>query len=343
MKLLKVEYGVFPEVKALNNNFSETSGKLCIVLETNFENSLEETPRHLNLEKFYPFFSTLKHHSCGQCVSHQSSSSNFSHQTSNEILTVEDRIDIAHYMEHMILDLQFQLGKSEQLSGVTHLVKDQNNQFVIYVECENMQQGIFSINLVTAIMHQALYSGRIDPRYHYIIKLAKWLTDNGIGDKPIQEFKEDLNIDNSLLLYCINSLNAFHFSDRKIIFNSEIRPSDIGPILIIEDNDLVRETVAENLKEVGFETIVASDGRTGLAKLNEYTVGAVIIDIYLPDIDGIALAKWILECQPSVSIILTSGLLKVPEGQAIANRAIRYLPKPIEIKILTDILKRLHQ
>jgi len=339
MNLLGVEYGVFPEIVQFNRNFLPDSMKLRYVLETTIENPLVSTPKELNLEDFHPYFQTLKTHSCGQCIAADNEASGYVHESSKKILSLNKPIDIAHYMEHMVLDLQYQLSKPEQLSGVTLKMSNTENQFITYVECTDPRIGVFSVNVVLAMMHQALYAGSIDPRYHFVLRLARRLRESGISSVSITEIQKEFACDAHLANYCINTLNAFAFSDVRLLSTLDVMPAEVGPVLIIEDNEQLRMSVAEELNEMGYQTLLAPDGQTGLARLREYVVSVVLLDINLPDIDGISIAKWILEIQPSVLVILTSGYIAIPGNKTVMSNAIRFLPKPYELPHLSDMLK----
>lgn len=83
-----------------------------------------------------------------------------------------------------------------------------------------------------------------------------------------------------------------------------------GRVLVVEDDDQVRASFAQTLREAGFEVDVAEDGEHGLDRLNQpgarYQV--VLVDAMLPGIDGAAMLKAAgAELLAGVSVLLLSG------------------------------------
>ena len=57
-------------------------------------------------------------------------------------------------------------------------------------------------------------------------------------------------------------------------------------ILIIEDNDDIRESTAEILELAGYETFIAKQGRVGVDLALQYVPDIVLCDIMMPELDG---------------------------------------------------------
>lgn len=64
-------------------------------------------------------------------------------------------------------------------------------------------------------------------------------------------------------------------------------------LLVVEDESLLRQQLEQGLVKQGYVVDVAEDGKTGLYYATEYSYDAAIIDIGLPEIDGISLIKQI--------------------------------------------------
>jgi len=71
--------------------------------------------------------------------------------------------------------------------------------------------------------------------------------------------------------------------------------ADKKKILIVEDDQDVRELYAEVLRDEGFEVAEAVDGQSGLAKVLEGTYDLLLLDIMLPKFDGLEVLKTIKE------------------------------------------------
>jgi len=339
MKATAVEYGIFPEIEQYNAHFHAGSHKLRFLIDTSLDTSLLDGTQELNLDLFSPFFSTLSFHQCGCGRTHAGSAHGFSFEPSASIVSLSQNVDIAHYMEHMVLDLQFQLGVRTKISGLTVKHENSTTEFETYVECDDVHLGIFSMNIVLAMMHQAMYCGVIDPRYHTVLGIAKWLRTREESPVTASEVTKVFDIDGAMVNFCFNTLNVFQYPLNIPGTLAAPTPETTGPILIIEDNDDARELLSEALTDLGYETMTAPDGRTGLAMLLEYNASIVLLDIYLPDTDGVSIARWILDSQPSTVVVLMSGKIEMKEGESLSTDAVRFLPKPFSIAHLEDVLR----
>ena len=78
-------------------------------------------------------------------------------------------------------------------------------------------------------------------------------------------------------------------------------------ILLIDDDPDVRSTLADVLRERGYEVIVASDGEQGLVAFRHHAPDLVITDLVMPNKDGIETIVEIRRQQPRARIIAISG------------------------------------
>jgi len=100
-------------------------------------------------------------------------------------------------------------------------------------------------------------------------------------------------------------------------------------ILIIDDEASIRESLSGILADEGFRTISAEDGRLGLALLAEEPVDLVLLDIWMPEMDGLEVLKAIRESQPELPVIMISGHGTIETAvQATRMGACDFLEKP---------------
>ena len=78
-------------------------------------------------------------------------------------------------------------------------------------------------------------------------------------------------------------------------------------ILLIDDDDLLREALRLTLVHFGHAVIAARNGREGLAQLAHAEVDLVITDIVMPDQDGLEVVRALQKRRPPVKIIAISG------------------------------------
>lgn len=99
-------------------------------------------------------------------------------------------------------------------------------------------------------------------------------------------------------------------------------------VLIIDDEEKLRNLLAKVVSLEGFDVIQAPDGKTGLKKLETGDIDVLICDVKLPDCSGIDLSKTIKEKYPATEIILLTAYGNIPDGvQAIKNGAFDYITK----------------
>jgi CheY-like chemotaxis protein len=103
-------------------------------------------------------------------------------------------------------------------------------------------------------------------------------------------------------------------------------------VLVIDDEDLLREAVREMLEDAGYEVTDQPDGAAGVRAFREAPADVVITDIIMPNKDGIRTIWELKQLHPKLPIIAISG--GVPGGPrsdlplAAAYGAARTLQKP---------------
>ena len=116
-------------------------------------------------------------------------------------------------------------------------------------------------------------------------------------------------------------------------------------ILYIEDNFENRLFVRRVLDSMGYEMLEAEDGLTGIERAQAENPDLILMDIGLPDIDGLETTRRLKQL-PAVAhipvIALTANALKGDAEQALAAGCQSYLTKPIGVAALrTEIEKAL--
>ncbi len=93
-------------------------------------------------------------------------------------------------------------------------------------------------------------------------------------------------------------------------------------VLIIDDQPHVRAAISAALKANAYEVVAVESGRLGLIELNKTIFDItpfdlVIVDIYMPDMDGVTLIKAMRERTPKLPIIAISGALLRGTGRTV--------------------------
>ena len=106
-------------------------------------------------------------------------------------------------------------------------------------------------------------------------------------------------------------------------------------ILVVEDDSAVRELVVDCLRDAGFSVLEAASGAEGLAAVRTHGPDAVILDLGLPDVEGLTLPQIIRQAQPGIGLIILSGRsAPVERIVGLELGADDYVCKPFEIREL---------
>ena len=79
-------------------------------------------------------------------------------------------------------------------------------------------------------------------------------------------------------------------------------------ILVVEDDKILTSTLLDNFTNEGFSVITASDGEEGLIMANKETPDLILLDILMPKIDGITMARKLKENSINTPIIFLTNL-----------------------------------
>ena len=114
-------------------------------------------------------------------------------------------------------------------------------------------------------------------------------------------------------------------------------------ILVVEDNEMNKVLVREILTLHGYEVIEAISGQEALEMISTHRPDIVLMDLNLPEMDGITATKIIKSDEESKNIpviALTASAMKGDEERVLKEGFDGYVPKPIEMKKLLDSVSR---
>ena len=113
-------------------------------------------------------------------------------------------------------------------------------------------------------------------------------------------------------------------------------------ILIIDDDQLLREVVGEYLRKNGFEVDTPDSAVAGLKTFDSGNYGLAIVDLVMPDMGGIEFMETVLERDANVKIIIMTGYPTVDSAyKAMVDGVAEYIIKPFRMKELLEAVKRL--
>ena len=105
-------------------------------------------------------------------------------------------------------------------------------------------------------------------------------------------------------------------------------------ILIVEDEDMIREGISDYLTDCGYETIQAADGLDALEQFSNHQVALVLLDIQMPKLNGLEVLSEIRKSSQVPVLMLTAFQDEEYKMSAFAALADGYLEKPFSLSLL---------
>jgi len=116
---------------------------------------------------------------------------------------------------------------------------------------------------------------------------------------------------------------------------------DKANILIIDDEEAIRDSFSQVLKREGYAAKAAKDGKEGLKFFKQAFFDVVLLDLKLPGPDGMEILRRIKEENPETPVIIVTGFATIESAvEAMKRGAFDYLAKPCSPKELRFIVKK---
>ncbi|MDQ1746524.1 MAG: hypothetical protein QOD07_787 [Frankiaceae bacterium] len=115
-------------------------------------------------------------------------------------------------------------------------------------------------------------------------------------------------------------------------------------VLVVDDDDVIRQLITVNLELEGFDVVAATDGQDALDKVKDANVSVVTLDVMMPRVDGWEAAARLRNDPDTahIKVVLLSARAQeadLQRGEKIGVDA--YLTKPFDPDELIDIVRRL--
>jgi len=116
-------------------------------------------------------------------------------------------------------------------------------------------------------------------------------------------------------------------------------PDSSKHVLLVEDEGALRQAVAEQLADRGYQVVQADSGEKAIARLADFAFDIIITDLRLPGVDGSAVLEAAVQRYPGIIAIVVTGYGTVKDAvEAIKRGAWDFVSKPFQIDELLHVL-----
>ena len=111
-------------------------------------------------------------------------------------------------------------------------------------------------------------------------------------------------------------------------------------VLLVDDEQDFLDTLGERMRDRGMDVATTTSAEEALMKVDAESYDAIVLDLMMPEMDGLELLKAIKKKKPELQVILLTGYATVGKGiAAMKLGAVDFLEKPADLKVLTEKIK----
>ena len=115
-------------------------------------------------------------------------------------------------------------------------------------------------------------------------------------------------------------------------------------ILIVDDEAQLAKAFQKKLSAEGFEVLIAYTAQEGLALMGQHSFDIALLDIRLPDMDGVELLERVRKIEPTIEVIMITGHASVDTAiQSMKLGAYDYLSKPCKLTELSNVILKAYE
>jgi DNA-binding NtrC family response regulator len=110
-------------------------------------------------------------------------------------------------------------------------------------------------------------------------------------------------------------------------------------VLVVDDDAGIRHSLARIIRVQGYDVDTAADGKSAIAAAKSFRPHLLIIDIRMPEIDGVEAFEQILDQHPGLpAIFMTANSSSSRISRAIEIGAVSVFTKPLDLQRLTELV-----
>jgi DNA-binding NtrC family response regulator len=115
-------------------------------------------------------------------------------------------------------------------------------------------------------------------------------------------------------------------------------------LLLVDDDERILDVVARFARRAGFDVVTCAGGRQALEQLRRQPADLAMVDLRMPDVNGLEVLRAIRETVPGCEVILMTGYAGIESAvEAIKLGAVDYLTKPFDFERLAHVLEAVRE
>ena len=119
-----------------------------------------------------------------------------------------------------------------------------------------------------------------------------------------------------------------------------MKPED-HTILVVEDDEASREFLSEVIDSLGYKLITAKNGREGIDHFKKYGADLILLDIRLPDINGLKVLEFLKDHSPEIPVIAQTAFAMQQEKEEFLSGGFDgYISKPVKPEALARSIRK---
>ncbi|MBI3872275.1 MAG: hypothetical protein HY304_04255 [candidate division Zixibacteria bacterium] len=185
MHIRRIQYARVPQIRMLNHNFRPERKHLVVTLDVEGY----APPATNDFLRIYhalaDLFPTLSKHTC--CEEWENTPLYLNEQQGVAIKWVNEPADVAHLVEHVIVDLQCAISDMRICSGITCGHRTPENRFDLFIECVDPRIGAFSAQFAAYLVAAMFSKPRLSHHYRDIVRSARFLVHPTNGDGAVTD------------------------------------------------------------------------------------------------------------------------------------------------------------
>jgi PAS domain S-box-containing protein len=181
---------------------------------------------------------------------------------------------------------------------------------------------------------------RLDERACLPARLIEGIVVGSLSPAESVDVREHL----AACLACLNAfarLQSLHAADAPDTARTAAIPLGTRPRILVVDDELAPREALRMVLEPWYEIQAVDSGGAALEQIPTYQPDVVILDIKMPELDGLEVLKRIKRTEPAIEVVMITGHASLATvKQALAHGAFDYLIKPFSRSDLEDVVRR---